>query len=304
MRITTALMTRNLLARLEQSTERLARLQEQIASGLRVIRPSDDPPAARRAAALKSGLSEIGQFLKNCDEARSLLSMTDDALAQITNLVQQARTSALTGATDTASQASRQSLAAVIDQTMQSLVTAANAERAGRYLFAGFKTTAAPFALNAGGSPPVSYSGDSGVSLFQIGRSSNVEVNLAGDQVFNINGQASPDLPDLFSTLDGLKQALLAGDTDAIQTSITEIDDHLSRLLTLRAEVGARVQGLDLAQDRLTSTQLYFQDLVSQAEDADLAKAVVELQAQQNIYQATAAAAALLSQPGLLQYLG
>jgi len=303
MRVSNSMISHNLLSHLGQTTENLLRLQEQMASGLKINRPSDDPMGAVRAAAVRSALAEVAQYQKNAEEGKDLLAMTDSALAEIVELVRQARDSGLAGVTGTSDAATREALARNVEQMLESIVRAANSDRAGRFLFGGYKTNAAPFSLDQSDTPPVTYSGDSGAALFEVGRSSTVAVNLAGDQVFNMNGAAEPGLSDLFSTLDSLKDSLLSGDAAQMQTSLDEIDQHLSHLLSLRAEVGARGQGIELALNRLSDTEFSLKDSLSRTEDADLAKAVVELQAQQNIYQATAAIASVLAQMGLLEFL-
>lgn len=303
MRVSNSMMSHNLILRLGQSTERLFRLQEEMASGLRITKPSDDPVGAVHAAALKSALAAISQYRRNAEEADSLLGMTDSALAEISNLLQSAKTAGLAGVTDTADQQTRQALAQEIEQTMQAVLRTANSSRTNRFLFAGYKTADAPFSLDLADDPPATYIGDSGVSLFEVGRSSFVAVNLPGDEVFNMGGADDPALPDLFSSLDGLREALLAGDTVELQNRLQEVDAHLTRVLNFRAEVGARQQGIELALNRLTDTELSLRTSLSNTEDADLTKVMVELQAQQNIYQATAGVAATLAQGGLMEYM-
>lgn len=303
MRVSNSMMSHNLILRMGQSTERLFRLQEEMASGLRITKPSDDPVGAVNAAALRSALAEISQYRKNAEEADSLLGMTDSALADISNLLQSVKTAGLAGVTDTADAQTRQALAQEIEQTMQAVVRTANSSRTNRFLFAGYKTANPPFSLDLADDPPATYAGDSGVSLFAVGRSSFVAANLPGDEVFNMGGVDDPALPDLFSSLDGLREALLAGDTVEMQNRLQEVDAHLTRVLNFRAEVGARQQGIELALNRLTDTELSLRTSLSNTEDADLAKVMVELQAQQNIYQATAGVAATLAQGGLMEYM-
>jgi flagellar hook-associated protein 3 FlgL len=303
MRVSNQMMTRSLLANLQFTTERMAKLQDQISTGKKILRPSDDPGGIRQIASIKSALNDVTQYTANANEASSLLQMTESGLTEINDLLQATRTSALEGATGTCSDQERAALAKVVEQNMQSLVRSANSDRSGRFLFGGYNTNGTPFTLDLTASPPVTYTGDSGVSTFQIGRSSYVDVNLAGDEVFNLNSTATPGTPDIFDTLNQLKNALQSGDTTAIQDCVTQLDTHSARVLNLRAAVGARQQGLALAKDRLASTDISLKDILSKTEDTDMAEAAVNLQSQQNIYQATAAAAGLITQHTLLDYL-
>jgi flagellar hook-associated protein 3 FlgL len=304
MRISTAMMAHSVQTYLGRATENMFKIQEQAASGLRINRPSDDPTGAQYAAVLRSAQAEVVQYQRNAEEGTQFLKTTDAALAGIVDMVRSARDSALAGAGNGASREARSALASNIEQISNAIVRVANSDEAGRFIFGGFKTVAPPFAVNAGAVPPVIYSGDSGIMMFQIGRASNVAVNLPGDQVFNMNGEANPAMPDLFSTLNDLKTALLAGDDVAINTATTQLDDHLARLISMRGEVGSRQQGMELAVNQLSAVEFSLKESLSKTEDADLVKVMIDLQQQQNTYQATVNVAAILSRPGLWARLG
>jgi len=299
MRISTAMMAHSVQTYLGRATENMFKIQEQAASGLRINRPSDDPTGAQYAANLRSAQAEVVQYQKNVDEGMHFLKATDSTLAGIVNMVRSARDIAIAGAGNGAASEMRSALASNVDQILNSVVRAANSDEAGRFIFGGFKTVTPPFAADPGNTPPVIYSGDSGIMMFQIGRASNVAVNLPGDQVFNMNGEANPAMPDLFSTLNDLKTALLAGDDAGINAAIAQLDDHLSRLISMRGEIGSRQQSMELAANQLASVEFSLKESLSKTEDADLVKVMMDLQQQQNTYQATVNVAAMLSRPGL-----
>ena len=303
MRVTTSMIAGNLIARLAQTTERIYQLQGQIASGKRVLRPSDDPTAAARARSLHSDLAQIGRYADNVSYATNLLQDLDGTLSAIANVVRDARDIAVQAANPTLTQNQPVALAAQVDQLIGRLVSLGNTQRDGRYIFAGHRTLTQPFAASGSPPPPIAYSGDSGQMQIEVAQGETVVANITGDTLFNAGGAANPALDDLFTTLTHLRDEIQAGDANAVSARLADLDAHLSRVLELRAEVGGRVNRLQLSADRLDNMRISLSEMASKAEDADLARAVVDLQTQQNIYQATAASAAQIGQLTLLDFL-
>jgi len=303
MRITTRMIANNLIARLAQTSEQIYRLQSQVASGKRVLRPSDDPTAAARARALRSDLAQIARFTENASYATNLLSDLDGSLDAIYDTVREACDIALQAGVPTLADNQPDALAAMVDELIERLVSLGNTQREGRYVFAGHSTLEEPFSLDASASPPVEYAGDSGLVRIEVSQGDTVVANVTGDELFNMDGAADPALDDLFTTLSLLRDEIRAGDTDAVSARLEDMDAHLSRLLELRAEVGGRINRLELCTDRLADMKVSLTEMRSEVEDADLVQTVVDLETQENIYQATAAAAARIGQLSLLDFL-
>lgn len=304
MRVSTPMIMSNLAARIAANAEALYRLQQQIASGKRMLAPSDDPTAASRAAQMRSSLAQIAQYADNVERATQQLNTVDELLGDLAGAIRSARDIALQAANETLSEDSRAGLAQQLGDLIQRTIEIGNSESGGYYVFAGFKTTTMPLAPNPGGTPPVLYNGDDGRQVIEVGRDAAIVVNLPGSQVFNMGGAADAGLDDLFTTLSALRDNILAGDSAAISQQIGDIDAHLQRVLVQRADVGGKLSQLEMCATRLQSVELTVTEALSKVEDVDLAQAVVELQMQQNIYQATAAVAAQVSNLRLLDFLG
>lgn len=302
MRVSTPMIMGNLAQRIADNAERLYRLQQQISSGKRIQAPSDDPVGASRAAQMRSSLAQLAQYAANVDLGSQKLKTVDGLLGDLATTLRSARDLALQGANGALAEDSRSGLASVVDDLIRQVTAIANSESGGYYVFAGLKTLTTPFA-STGGTPPVSYAGDSGTQNIEVGRNASIVVSVSGDQVFNMNGAADPALDDVFTTLTKLRDEILAGDNAGVSQRITDLDAQLGRALVLRADVGGKLQQLDLCATQLQNVQLSVQDALSKTEDVDLAQAAVDLQAQQNLYQATAAVAAQVSQWTLLNYL-
>ena len=291
-----------LAQRIAANAERLFRLQQQISSGKRILTPSDDATAATRAAQMRSGLAQIAQYADNVEGASQKLMTVDGLLGDLATAVRSARDIALQAANEALSEDSRAALAQQLSDLSRRVLAIANSESGGHYVFAGFKTLTTPFAAT-GGTPPVTYAGDDGQQAIEVGRGASIVANLPGSAVFNMGGAADPALEDLFTTLTNLRDNILAGDSQVISQQITNLDAHLGRALVLRAEVGGKLSQLDLCATQLQGMELAVSEALSKTEDVDLAQAVVDLQTQQNIYQATAALAAQVGRLQLLDFL-
>src|SRR5262249_51847244 len=119
-----------------------------------------------------------------------------------------------------------------------------------------------------------------------------------------INVPGSSVLPGVFTALINLRDDLQNGDGAAVRSSdLAALDSSLSSLLGARAQIGATVNRLESQRDRQSQLQAQSTELLSKVEDADLAQAVSELSAQENVYKAALAAGAHAIQPSLLDYL-
>jgi flagellar hook-associated protein 3 FlgL len=303
MRISTPLISDNILFRLQASAEQLFRVQEQLSSGRRLLTPADDPPSANRAAMLRSGLAATERYARAAEYAQSALSVLDSTLASIVDALRSVRDTALEAANTSPTPEARDAQAALIENAIDLLLDLGNTQRiAGIYMFAGYRTTEAPF-VRTGGSSPVDYLGDTGESEVEIGAGIAVTVNITGDRLYNMAGAADPGLDDLFTTLETLRTEILAGDANAVSARITDIDSHLQRVLGMRAEAGARLRQVEFMADRIADTSLTLSTLLSDTEDVDMAQAIIDLQSRENLYEATAALAAGIQALRLLDYL-
>lgn len=300
MRVPDSLRSLTVRGYLSRTTDRLARLQTEVASGIRIQRPSDDPGGALRAASLRSGLSKVKLYTATVEDARTWLKSEDTVLGDLQETVRQIRTSGLQGANPLSTEA-RDTLAGQIEAMRKVLLQEANETDGLRFLFGGFHTTAAPFSMDSA-TGVVSYAGDAGAKEVSIGDGYLLQINHAGDQVFNMNHAADAG-DDLFVTVATLANAVRAGDVDVVQTQLNAIDTHMTRIAGLRAETGTRLQQADLAADRLLQSKLTLSNMLSETEGADLSEVLVHLKEQENILQAATYVASTMQQGGLLQWL-
>lgn len=295
-RITQSMLTTNLLADLQNVTNRLAQTQNQLSSGKQITKPSDDPFGTARALQFRADLAANQQYQANVNDASGWQNATDTALGQINSLTQRARDLLVQGANDTVSAAGRQSIAAEIDQITDSIKSIGNTEYAGRYIFAGSKTTAPPY--TPGGAD--AYSGDTTTLQREIGPGVQVPMNVDGGSVIGDGSTAG----SLLATLRQISTDLNANNSTALQGGdLSALDTANAAVTTAQATVGARTDRLSTALTRLQQLQESTTQLLSTTEDADMAQAAVNFSQQQVAYQAALKAGAQIIQPSLMDFL-
>ncbi|HOS44793.1 MAG TPA: flagellar hook-associated protein FlgL, partial [Armatimonadota bacterium] len=220
MRIANNMMTGNLASHLSRVSARIARLQVEVASGISLQKPSDDPDGALRAAMLRSGLARTAMYEKTVNYAEAWLKSEDTALDTLQRLVREARAVGIAAA-NPRSPEERETYARQLDQLIDGVKQAANSTDGVHYLFSGFQTLTTPF---TGAPAGIGYAGDAGVKAIEISEGMSLTVNHAGDVVFNMGGAADAALPDLFATLATMSARTRAGDSDGLQQSLAELD--------------------------------------------------------------------------------
>jgi flagellar hook-associated protein 3 FlgL len=295
------MISRSVLNDLNEVSQRLSKTQQRMSSGKQITRPSDDPYGTSRALSLRTDIAGTQQYQRNVGEATAWQSVTDSALSKITEAVQRARDLAIQGASDSAGQAARNAAAAEIDQLIASVKQEANASYGGRYVFAGTATDTAPYSV-AGAD---TYLGDNAAVAREIGPGVSVQVNVVGSSLLG-NGQAAAD-GKLLNVLRDLSDHLKSGtvvDMNTLRTTdIQAIDTNLDAISQARATVGATTNRLESADSRLQEVEGSLTSLLSDVEDADMAKTYTDFSMQQSVYQSALRAGSNIVQQSLLDFL-
>jgi flagellar hook-associated protein 3 FlgL len=144
-RTTNSLQARRLIANVQRDQTDLARLQEQVSTGQRLLLPSDDPLAASQIFSLRLALAHLATFQNNNTINQGYLSVTDQALGTVGDALNQAKALAQSGLGDTVSASERSAIADQVASLIQTVSNAGNSQYNGRYLFGGSFGTAPPF---------------------------------------------------------------------------------------------------------------------------------------------------------------
>lgn len=296
MRVGTASLYAGIQQRLQRLTADLDSLNEKIATAKKVNRPSDDPIAMVDAMQFKTATRQMDQYGRNLQTAVSWFNASEFALSQTLDLVARAHEIAVTMNSDNQNAQTRDSAAVEVGGLLDQAISLGNTQLSGRYIFSGFETATAPFTkVMVGGVETAQYNGDTNDFQVQIGKDENL---TAGK-----NGQTVLMDSTLFSTLGSLKRALEDNDWSGINAqlgNLTSVENHLNNQI---ADIGGRQNRAEVKENILGQFQLELQDRLSQAEDADIAEVMIQLNAKQVTYQAALAAAARVSEMSLLKYM-
>lgn len=278
MRISTQTLFETGGARLSELQSGLVRTQQQVASGRRIINPSDDPVAAARALEITQSQSINTQHGVNRQYAKNALGEQEATLTSVTELILDVKTMVVAAGNGTLSDDQRGYMATELGGRLEQLLGLANSRDAmGNYMFAGYQTDAPAFSkdLLTG---VVQYDGDLGQRLLQVDSTRQMAVNTPGQTVFQGGGQ------DVFDTLNdfiALLQTPGVPSAANLATINSNVGLALDNVLTVRASVGTRLQELDSLDNLGIDRDLRYSETLSEIQDLDYAKALTQLSQQQ-----------------------
>ena len=290
-RITQRLMVERSMTALQTGMGRLGRAQEQLSTGRLINRPSDSPTGANAAMRLREELAAGNQYARNASDGLSWLGRADSTLTSMLDGVRRSRDLMLQGAsTGSTGTDARRALAAEVTQIRESLLSLANTEHLGRPLFGG--TTGGGAAYDVAGA----FVGDTETVSRTVGAGVGVRVNISGPEAFGAGAHSQ------FAVLD---EAVAALETNpgALGGVLDRLDAVSERMRTALADVGTRYGRVESALTTVDSTTIDTQAALSEVENVDIAKAIVDLQLQEVAYQAALGATARVIQPSLLDFL-
>jgi flagellar hook-associated protein 3 FlgL len=267
MRVTPSMQDRNFLENINRTKTRLDKAQEQITTGKRVNRFSDDPFAASQSNRIAALTSTNDQFIANNELLRGKLELTDSTLQSLIQTMDSARTAAAQALSGTTTPESRAALAESVGSARAEALSSANAKFNGLYLFAGTQSTDPPF-VDSGGS--VSYMGNDDPVYMRLDAATVMKTNLTNSDVF-----AGP--PAMFDTLDALKTAIQNNDTAGIRARLGDLETLSDGLNTADTIVGGNLQLVDQVQKALKDHNNALQSESSRLTDADLVKAISDM---------------------------
>ncbi|MCB1671535.1 MAG: flagellar hook-associated protein FlgL [Gammaproteobacteria bacterium] len=184
MRISTLQLYQRGMTFLQDQQARLQQTEQQLASGLRFSKPSEDPAAAVKVLDLKARLGGIDQYQRNSTLAETSLAFEESVMGNVLNTLQRVRELVIQGSNDTNAGAARQNIAQEIYQRLDELIALANTRDAqGEFIFGGFRVESPPFVATGGS---VQYQGDQGQRLLQVGDGKQIAIRDHGQEVFQL----------------------------------------------------------------------------------------------------------------------
>lgn len=182
MRISTQMLYQQGLNGMLDQQARAARTLEQLSTGQRVNRLSDDPVAAARIQELDRAVAQQSGYVDNIGRAQQRLAIEESALAAAGNVIRRVRELAVQGSSDTTGAEGRRLIAVELRQRFDELKALGNSQNGeGEFIFAGAQSQSRPFVESAG---VISYLGDSVQRELLIGPGTTMAEGDTGDAVF------------------------------------------------------------------------------------------------------------------------
>ena len=293
----------------------ISRLREQISSGKRINRPSDDPSSFATAERMKTLGNQLARREESIASARTFVDRTQQELDGLADLFTKAREDGVRAADDTRSADDRAAIANELRSIKGEVVDRMNSTQDGEYIFAGNRTDTQPFGADgsANDAAPINGSLDAldGDRTRPIGKNQDLTVNVDGKALAQYDTTAGGDPETITGALDNLIKAVDPADNSPpsgppdpdISTALGEVEDALDHVISKGSEAGAIGRRLSTAQEQVEAASLEANERRSDAEDTDLATAISELQQRQTQLQAAFQATSSSQQTSLVNFL-
>lgn len=265
------------LSQLSELRGSLEGLQNQISTGERISRGSEDPAAASRLRTLArtERLSQVQA--DNADKLARDLEEAGDEVLGVANILARARELAILAANDPTGENGRAAIAEELAQLEEELFDRANAETlTGEPLFAG--TAAGPAFLRAPDGT-VTYNGNGDVATVPIAPGTELERGLTGAQIFQFDVNGSPS--SAFAVLSNLSAALQPGSPDpgaAARAAIDGLEVAIDMATRSQTVLGTRLAWVEVVQDNQANRALTVAEQQSDLGDTDIGEAIARLQ--------------------------
>ena len=307
MRITTSFAYDTAVSNLQKRQQGLSSSQEQLTSGLRVLKASDDPAAAARAERARAASARADGEQRALDASRNAMQMTEGTLGNAGELVQQARELLLSAGNATQTDAERNIIGEALRGLRNDLFALSNrGDGSGRYLFGGQGSDVPPLQDTPTG---VVYVGTGGTQSVASGESTPLAIDGQAAWLGTPDPANATATISVFSALDKMITALQTpGQTSAqvaqtISTGLTELDATAGTLSAWRSRAGEALNRIDAISGRLSGEKLDAERERSAAEDLDLVTAISDFQNRQTGYDAALKSYSIVQRLSLFDYI-
>lgn len=298
MRVTQSMLSSNMLRNLSNSYNKMAKLQQQLTSGSKLTRPSDDPVATIKGMGYRTTLAKNEQFSRNMNEVSGWLEQTDSTLTETNNALKRVKDLVTQAANGPLSDDDRAAIQKEVDQIRLQVRDLANTQQGDKYIFSGTDTTTPLYAdssANALANDPL--------PVLQ-GNENDVEVEVYDGITFAVNSNGK----DLFAGIDKVLQDVQKGlDGNVSEEDLSKLIGTVSaqsdKVLQVQAGVGAKENRVDTMMDRLSSQKISVTKQLSNNEDVEYEDTITQMITEESIHRAALSVGAKIIQPSLVDFL-
>lgn len=330
MRVTNQMMSKSFLKDLNRNQNYMKRINDQLTSGKEIRRPSDNPFKVARSMQLNSDINANTQYNENIKDTINWLDTTDTALEQLGNSFQRFRELMVSAGNAAYGSDEKRAIKDEMNEKVNEIAQILNTNFDGKYIFGGSKGSTKPIGTDKNiitGNNSLHLSGNNGEVLNidnldedvqnqinMINKKLAVEVSQGVTMDYNVSATDILLFKDKngvsINVMDLLKDITnnVASENPLDGVKITSenlkvMDETVSNLLRIRAEVGAKQNRMESAGSQNEDQNFNLTDILSQTEDIDLAQKNIEAAVAQNVYMASLQVSAKIIQPSLLDFL-
>ncbi|MFU7516326.1 flagellar hook-associated protein FlgL [Clostridium sp. HCS.1] len=330
MRITNQMMSKSFLRDLGRNQNYMKKINDQLTSGKEIRRPSDNPFKVARSMQLNRDIGANTQYNENIKDTTNWLDTTDTALEQLGNSFQRFRELMISAGNAAYGSDEKKAIKDEMNEKVNEIAQILNSSFDGKYIFGGTKVNSKPVASSRNIETKNNYinlSGNDGevLSLDNLDESVQNQINMIGKKL-NVEISQGVTMEYSVSATDILMfkdkkggsvnvMELLKGITDDIDSGnpdnsskvtneyLKSMDETITNLLKIRAEVGAKQNRMEAAGDQNDEQNFNLTDILSQTEDIDFAEKNIQATVAQSVYMASLQVSAKIIQPSLLDFL-
>ena len=299
MQISTKLFNQQTLERLSDMHGTIQQHQARIATGKNILRASDDPIAAVNISVAKEQKTENARYIENIGRAKSKLELSENALAQASNLITRIYELTILAENDTFSRADRTAMKQEVTQLKDSMFQIVNSEDAsGQALFAGYQVNQNAFSKDENGY--IQYMGDRGNNYINIAENMTLSLGIDGASAF-LRVPSENSHKSIFGIIEAIEDNF--EDADFPKNAIKDLQGSIDHLSLQQTYIGAQLNKAELQEEVLNKRQIILSENLSKLEDADITKIVTDLQTMLLNRDAATQAFAKIGQQSLFDFL-
>lgn len=330
MRVTNQMMSKSFLKDLNRNQNYMKRINDQLTSGKEIRRPSDNPFKVARSMQLNSDINANTQYNENIKDTINWLDTTDTALEQLGNSFQRFRELMVSAGNAAYGSDEKRAIKDEMNEKVNEIAQILNTNFDGKYIFGGSKGSTKPIGTDKNiitGNNSLHLSGNNGEVLNidnldedvqnqinMINKKLAVEVSQGVTMDYNVSATdillfkdkngVSINVMDLLKDITNNVASENPLDSGKITNeNLKSMDETISNLLRIRAEVGAKQNRMESAGSQNEDQNFNLTDILSQTEDIDFAQKNIEAAVAQSVYMASLQVSAKVIQPSLLDFL-
>ena len=282
--------------RQHQTTQ--ARLNEQMTSGKRVNRPSDDPSAFMRAQSMSQMTARHEAYLDSVADARGWVAQTESALDHMVEILTQASVEANRAVGDSRWTGDRVAIANRLESLRDELIDTMNTTHNGEHIFGGNRTSRPPFEWPLPDPLESPAPNLSGARIRDIGPTTSLQINIPGSELATLDDGTS-----ILEAMQILIDSVRESDSDEMRRGFGLVNDSLDHVATLTTTAGSTARRLTLAENNLRDAALLTEARRSELEDTDALDAILQLHRSETGLQAALQVTARTIQSSILDFL-